>query len=194
MRKEFIEYLQRNGVAQKPEVAKAFKAINREDFMIIGDPETDAPFPILGGQTISQPYTVAFMLDKLDPKPGMKILDIGSGSGWTTTLLAHIVGEKGEVIGIEILDELVEFGLKNLKKYKYKNAKIIKAKKDTYGLPRKAPYDRILVSAAATSVPQSLINQLTEKGIMIIPINNTIQRITKKTRETWHGFAFVPLK
>ena len=194
MREEFVKYLQKSGVAQKPEVAEAFKEINREDFMLEGEPEADMPFLIPGGQTISQPYTVAFMLDRLDVKPGMKILDVGSGSGWTTALLAHMLGERGEVIGIEILDELVEFGSKNLNKYDFENAEIRKAKKDTYGLPEKAPYDRILVSAAATSVPQTLKDQLSNEGVMIIPVNNSIQRITKTNQEIWRGFSFVPLK
>ncbi|MFP4403374.1 MAG: protein-L-isoaspartate O-methyltransferase [Candidatus Woesearchaeota archaeon] len=194
MKKEFIKYLQNNGVALNPRVAEAFNAINRKDFMLEGESEMDMPFPIAGGQTISQPYTVAFMLDKLDIKEGMKVLDVGSGSGWTTALIAHIIGKRGYVVGVELLDELVKFGSKNLKKYNFKNAEIIKAKKDIKGLPEKAPYDRILVSAAATTVPEILIDQLSKEGIMLIPVNNTIQRITKKSREIWHGFSFVPLK
>ncbi len=194
MRDEFVKYLQENGVAIKPEVAEAFRAINRADFMEAGDPEADLAFPIPAGQTISQPYTVAFMLDKLDVREGMRVLDVGSGSGWTTAMLAHITGNKGKVIGIEIEDELVEFGSKNLKKYDFTHAKIEKAKKGIYGKPDEAPYDRILVSAAAMNdVPSNLKEQLAEGGIIVIPVDDKIERISDEGEEIWHGFAFVPL-
>ncbi|MFP4567477.1 MAG: hypothetical protein ACLFN8_00890 [Candidatus Woesearchaeota archaeon] len=116
MREEFVKKLQEKGVAKNPRVAAALKDTNRADFMITGDPEQDEPQRIYAGQTISQPYTVAFMLDLLRLKPGQKILDVGSESGWTTTLLAHITGEEENVIGVKIEPELVSFGQNNLKK------------------------------------------------------------------------------
>lgn len=193
MEEEFVDYLQSKGVAQEPLVAEAFLAIERADFMYEGEAESDRPFPIPAQQTISQPYTVAFMLDKLDVKPGMKVLDVGSGSGWTTALLAHIVGEEGEVTGLEVHDELVAFGQKNLAKYKFSQATIKKAQ-GVYGDPQNAPYDRILVSAAAEGeIPEELITQLKDDGILLCPVDDRIEKITKEGKEVFKGFAFVPL-
>lgn len=194
MNKKFVKYLQSQGVAQNSLVAEAFLAIERSDFMVEGDPEVDRPFPILAGQTISQPYTVAFMFDKLDVKRGMKVLDVGSGSGWTTALLAHIAGEGGEVIGVEVHDDLVAFGQNNLAKYDFPQATIKKAEKGIFGDLHNAPYDRILLSAAAeTEAPEELISQLKEKGMLLCPVDNRIERITKEEKEVFRGFSFVPL-
>lgn len=179
----------------------AFIAIDRKDFApedYVDEAYEDYPLP-LGNtrQTISQPTTVAFMLELLDPKEGDKILDVGSGSGWTTALLAHIVGEKGRVIGIEILPELVKLGNKNLNKYNFKNAKILKAGKDI-GFPKEAPYDKILVSAAAEDLPKNLMKQLKFGGTIVIPVYDNLWRV-KKISDTdieikkFERFEFVPL-
>src|SRR3989338_1180229 len=100
-------------MAQKDsKILKAFQKIDRKDFILpelSGYERLDQPLPVHGGQTISQPTTVAFMLDLLDPRPGQKILDVGSGSGWTTALLAEILGPKGRVFGVERIPKLVEF-------------------------------------------------------------------------------------
>ena len=123
--KKFIE----DGVLKTPEIISAFRKIQRKDFI----PENlqyaqsvDSPLPIGDGQTISQPYTVAFMLELLEPKKGQKILDVGSGSGWVSTLLAEIVGLKGFVYAIERITQLLKFGENNAIKYKLPNIKIRK--------------------------------------------------------------------
>ncbi len=129
--KELVEHLIKRGVLKTPKIIEAFKKIDRKDFVkeeFLEEAYFDTPLPIGFGQTISQPYTVAFMLELLEPKEGDTVLDIGSGSGWTTALLAYIVGNKGKVIGVERIKELVEFGKKNLAKYKFKNAHIELAK------------------------------------------------------------------
>jgi len=187
-------------------IINAFKKTDRADFVLSDfkkEAYRDYPLPIGYNVTISQPTTVAFMLELLEPKKGDKILDIGSGSGWTTELLSQIVGKKGKVFGVEIIPELVEFGRKNLSKYNkknvfYKNAEIILAKKDILGFSKKAPFDKILVSAMAKKLPKELVNQLSISGILIIPIKNSIWRIDKiseneiKEKE-FYGFNFVPL-
>jgi protein-L-isoaspartate(D-aspartate) O-methyltransferase len=182
-------------------IISAFRRTDRQKFV---HPETaaeaygDYPLPIGFGQTISQPYTVAFMLELLAPRPGEKILDVGSGSGWTTALLAHLVGEKGRVFGVEIVPELVAFGQENLKKCKLPQAEVRPAGK-TFGLPEEAPFDRILVSAASSkTVPPELLAQLKTGGTMVIPLGNSIMRLRKtaagKTEvEEFPGFVFVPL-
>ena len=135
-------------------------------------------------------------MEMLEPKKGDKILDIGSGSGWTTALLSFIAGDSGSVVGIERVEQLVEFGNSNLEKFKFKNAKIIQAG-DKLGIPNEI-FDRILVSAAAEIFPYELIKQLKINGKLVIPVKNSILEITKKedgmVEEVEHyGFRFVPL-
>ena len=165
----------------------------------------DFPLPIGFGATISQPTVVAFMLELLQPRKGDKVLDVGTGSGWTTALLAHIVGPSGSIAGIEIIPELVALGMANLRKYNLPQAKIVQAKEHVLGLPaqaglpEKAPFDKILVSAAADSLPQELIDQLANGGRMAIPIRDSVWRVEKKAegslnKEEFFGFAFVPLR
>ena len=183
-----------------PAIDRAFKKINRADFVQEDLKQVayfDQPLSIGHGQTISQPTTVLMMLNWLDPQEGQKILDIGSGSGWTTALLASVAGKKGKVIGLERIPALVNFGLTNLQKYEFKNATILPAN-DKLGYSDEAPYDRILVSAAASELPNELIGQLKNRGILVIPVQSSIFRITKGprgrvNREEFHGFTFVPL-
>jgi len=181
-------------------ITDAFEAVKREDFVpkeLLKEAGIDAPLPIGAGQTISQPYTVRFMLELLDVKEGNSILDVGSGSGWTTALLAYLAGPTGKVIGVERVPELVKFGRGNLAKYKFPNARIEQAGKDL-GWPKEGLYDRILVSAAAKELPEKLVAQLKVDGIMVCPISNTVEKIMKQRgekleRERHEGFAFVPL-
>ena len=200
MSKDLTNYLINSGVLKTQSIIDAFAAINRKDFIPEEYTEMangDMPIPIGFGQTNSQPTTVALMLELLEPELGQKILDLGSGSGWTTILLAKIVGPQGRVFGIERIPELVESSKSALGKYKLTNAKI-QASGNELGLLKQAPFDRILVSAAAEDLPLKLVNQLAKGGIMVIPIKNSIYKITKdknnKTSKTeFPGFAFVPL-
>ncbi len=117
-----IDNLIKEGWLKTPRIIKAFREIKREDFLpdeVKDLAEVDTAMPIGLGQTISQPLTVAFMLELLQPDVGENILDIGSGSGWTTALFSYIVGEKGKVYAIEIIPKLKEFGEKNTAKYSF---------------------------------------------------------------------------
>jgi protein-L-isoaspartate(D-aspartate) O-methyltransferase len=179
----------------------AFASVSRADFLpgeLRASALQDRPLPIGHGQTNSQPSTVAFTLELLQPQPGDRALDVGTGSGWTTALLADAVGKDGYVYGVERIPELVEFGRDNLAKYAYEHARIVPAG-DTFGLPEHAPYDKILVSAAADWLPPELVDQLAAGSRMIIAIRNTISRVDKDEDgevdvEDYPGFAFVPLK
>ncbi|MBI5906854.1 protein-L-isoaspartate O-methyltransferase [Candidatus Saccharibacteria bacterium] len=181
-------------------ISKAFAKVKRAGFVLPDHPgvaDLDIALPIGFGQTISQPTTVRYMLEWLEPEPGNKILDVGSGSGWTTALLANIVGSKGMVYAVELIPELVDFGRDNCQRLGIKNARFYEAGSE-YGLPRHAPYDRILVSAAAEEVPQSLVNQLKAGGKLVIPVRNDILVIEKTAdgqlqTDTHPGFIFVPL-
>jgi protein-L-isoaspartate(D-aspartate) O-methyltransferase len=129
----------------------------------------DSPLPIGSGQTISQPYIVAFMTAAIDPTPDMKVLEIGTGSGYQAAVLAEIVAE---VYTIEIVKNLGKKAQKDLSELGYKNIHVRVG--DGYkGWPEQAPFDAILVTAAPEEVPQPLIDQLKEGGKMIIPVGPT---------------------
>ncbi|MDZ7726332.1 MAG: methyltransferase domain-containing protein [Candidatus Campbellbacteria bacterium] len=197
-REDLIEQLKQKDVLRSEELEKAFKKIDRADF-VLGDyvPEAyeDYPLPILGDQTISQPTTVAFMLELLDPILGEKILDVGSGSGWTTALLAEMVGKEGEVTGIEIVDELVEMGQGNLKRYDYPQAGVYKS--GEVEIPENY-YDKVLVSATISSnIPEHFIRSLKEDGLLVSPVGEAITQYKKQDGglielKTFPGFVFVP--
>ena len=197
---ELIEHLKQAGVLRTKAIEKAFRLIDRADFVSMeykDDPYGDSPLPIGYGQTISQPHTVVFMLELLAPVGGERVLDVGSGSGWTTALLAQIVGDRGEVFGIETIPELVLFGSENLVKYVFAQARIVQAGKEI-GLPDEGPFDKILVGAAAESIPQKLVQQLRIGGVMVIPVQSAICKITRVSKEKTdverhEGFALVPL-
>jgi protein-L-isoaspartate(D-aspartate) O-methyltransferase len=179
---------------------QAFEMIDRGSFLPADEQpmkNIDAPLSIGFGQTNSQPSTVYLMLDWLDPQPGDKVLDVGSGSGWTTALLAYLVGTTGKVYAVEKIPELVEFGANNCQKIGVTNAEFFDAGK-RLGLPKFAPYDRVLVSAAANSLPEELLDQLSISGRIVIPVRNSVWIMDKIGPEEYQkkehpGFAFVPL-
>lgn len=181
---EFIKDLESKGFLPFEKIKNALERADR--FHFVGSAYKkycyeDIPLPIGFGQTISQPRTVIFMLNLLDVKKGQKILDVGSGSGWTTALLSIIVGESGSVFGVEKIPELVQIGKNNLKKINIKNAKIFRSEKKL-GLLKEAPFDRIMVSASANNLPLDLIGQLKEGGVMVVPVKNSIIKIIKKEK------------
>jgi len=203
---ELIQQLIDQGYLKTKEIIQAFKKINRQDFVLPemqSESGENVPLSIGHGQTISQPLTVAFMMELLDLQEGQKILDIGSGSGWTTSLLAEIVGPKGKVFAIERIQELKDFGERNASKYNF-----IKSNRATFmvgdgikGLPEQAPFDRIHVAAAANKIPSALLKQLTIGGKLIVPQGINFHDIVliekigenKYQREKFPGFSFVPL-
>jgi len=189
-----------SGILQSPEIIDAFSAVDRKYFVpntIIEHTYVDAPLSIGNNQTISQPSTVAFMLEHLVSQEGDMVLDIGSGSGWTTALLCHIVGEEGRVIGLERVDTLVEQGKKNLSQVNLHSHCYIQKAGEKLGLPGKK-FDRILVSASAEQIPEELFSQLNIGGVLVIPVGRSIFKFTKISefeveKEEFYGFVFVPL-
>jgi len=190
-----------SGALKTSSIIKAFKKVPRRDFVIKHKRDQaydDVALSIGYGATISQPYTVAFMLELLKLEKGHKVLDIGSGSGWTAALLAYIVGNSGFVYAVESVAELVEFSRNNIGKYGFTNLKIIHGD-GTKGLSEGAPYDRIHVAAAAVEIPEILKEQLAVGGVMVIPTqDDDIRRIFKVNEDTYEetvydGFMFVPL-
>lgn len=198
---QLLQRMQAAEVLRTPEIVAAFKDVVREDFLPLEQQRyagEDRPLPIGHGQTNSQPSTVAFMLEQLQPRPGHNVLDVGAGSGWTSALLGHAVGSDGQVTGVELVGELVDFARSNLNAYDYQNVDIKQAGAQL-GWPKQAPYDRILVSAAGTELPEELLTQLASDGRMVIPVGNFILCVDKGadddiTVEEFPGFAFVPLR
>ena len=196
---DLIDTLTLQGVLNNPRIKRAFEEVDRADFVqpsLLSRAYENHPLPLGWGQTISQPYTVAFMLDLLDVREGESILDIGSGSGWATALCANMTGSEGSVLGLERIHTLVKFGAANLAKYSYPHAHIGTAGAQL-GMPGNL-YDKILVSAASDELPRELILQLRIGGVLVIPVENSILKITKKTEgeietESHYGFVFVPL-
>jgi protein-L-isoaspartate(D-aspartate) O-methyltransferase len=198
-----IESLKKKGVLKTPSIIEAFEKIDRKDF-VLGEYKDmayiDEALPTLGGQTISQPYTVAFMLELLQPKAGDKILDIGAGSGWQTALLAYIVGEKGEIYSMEIIPEVCEFGKTNVSKYNFIEKGIVEwfCQSAEKGLPEKAPFDGIIAAAAlGNKAPDEWLLQLKQCGRLVVPIKNSIWLFVKKSdnnfeQHEYQGFTFVP--
>ena len=182
-------------------VKEAFRAQPRTGFLPGGQQRRagyDGPIDIGRGQTNSQPRTVEAMLRLLEVRPGHRVLDVGSGSGWTTALLAHLTGPDGEVLGVEIEADLVGFGAANLAATAQPWATITRATPDVLGLPDSAPYDRILVSAEPQALPQELVDQLGDGGRMVIPVRGTMLLVTRdddRVEVTEHGgYRFVPLR
>jgi protein-L-isoaspartate(D-aspartate) O-methyltransferase len=180
-------------------VGAAFDATPRRDFLPRGVRRRaayDGPLPIASGQTNSQPRTVVDMLRLLDVRAGQKVLDVGSGSGWTTALLAHLVGPTGSVLGVELEPELVDFGAGNLAGTHRPWATIRRATPGVLGDPGGAPYDRVLVSAEPDELPRELVDQLADDGVLVIPVAGVMLRVTNPGAVvTEHGrYRFVPLR
>lgn len=197
---ELVDALKRQGTLRSESIIKAFEAIDRKNFVpdeYQQEAYGDYPLEIGDGQTISQPTTVAIMLELLKPKPGQKVLDVGSGSGWLTALLAHAVGSDGVVHGTEVRRDLAMLGRSNLEMTGLGNAQIHYTP-TSLGWRSGAPYDRIIVSAATSDVPKELLDQLKSPGVMVIPIENSLVKISKEpsgrlSKQEHYGFAFVPL-
>lgn len=162
------EHLIARGIKNE-QVLTAFKRVPREEFVpakVKAEAYQDRPLPIGAGQTISQPYIVAEMVQALQPQPTDKILEIGTGSGYAAAILAEIVDT---VHGVERKQSLADEAQTRLTKLNYDNVKLHTAD-GTTGWKDKDPYDGILVSAAAPEIPNSLVEQLVESGYLVIPV------------------------
>ena len=197
---ELVESLMANGVLKSKSIRDALLHMDRKDFVLSKYEDLaymDGALPIGYGQTISQPYTVVFMLELLDVQKGDKVLDIGTGSGWTTALLSYLTGKEGRVVGKELIDELVVMGKENISKYDIANASISKTE-GVLGVENEK-FDRILVSASANKFPKELLLQMKNDSVLVVPVQNSIYKVRKDktggiTKEEYYGFSFVELK
>ncbi|MCK9793066.1 protein-L-isoaspartate O-methyltransferase [Isoptericola sp. 4D.3] len=182
-------------------VAAALRAVDRRRFLPRAGARwagADHPIEIGHGQTCSQPSTVAAMLRLLDVPAGARVLDVGSGSGWTTALLAHLVGPDGEVLGLERHADLADRGAANVRRTGMTWARIARATPGVLGAPRVGGWDRVLVSAAATRLPDALVDQVAPGGRMVVPVRHEMTLVARDddgaVHRSVHGtYSFVPL-
>jgi len=158
----------------------------------------DTPLPIGLGQTISAPHMVAIMSDLLDVRPGMKILEVGGGSGYHAAVLAALTGPQGRVYSVERMPDLAAAARRNLQAAGIENVTVVEGD-GSLGLPEHAPYDRISVAASAQKIPEPLKEQLQVGGKMVLPVGGGSQELILVTRkngllaEEKMGVIFVPL-
>lgn len=198
LRNKLVKILQKKGISD-PGILAAIGKVPRHLFFenaLLEHAYQDKAFPIGEGQTISQPYTVAFQTERLEVRPGDRILEIGTGSGYQACILIEL-GAK--VYTIEYNRTLFEFTREFLPQIGYKPYFFFGD--GSKGLPSRAPFDKIIVTAGAPVVPAALTDQLADNGILVIPVGDRerqkMVRIKKKgdqlIKEEYDNFAFVPL-
>lgn len=198
LRVKLVEKLMKKGIRDKA-VLKAIGKVPRHVFFddaLLSHAYEDKAFPIGEGQTISQPYTVAFQTEQLEIKPGDKVLEIGTGSGYQACVLLEM---GARVYTIEYNRKLYQATREFLPQLGYNPFFFFGD--GSKGLPVRAPYDKIIVTAGAPSVPDALISQLADNGILVVPVGNRdkqmMLKITKKgdtlIRKEFDFFSFVPL-
>lgn len=198
--KKFVEQLVQKGRIKTKAIINAFFKIDRINFVpddFKSEAYFDIPIPIFSGMTTSQPSTIAFMLEKLQSQRGEKVLEVGTGSGYLTALLSVLVGESGKVFSIEYFPELKEFAESNLRRYDFKNIVLLTGDgKD--GLPKEAPFDKIVSSAETKEIPRAWEEQLKIGGSILTPIDSKIVLAKKVAKDKFNAeffsaFSFVPL-
>jgi protein-L-isoaspartate(D-aspartate) O-methyltransferase len=193
--------LRRRGITEKW-ILDAFLEVPREAFVSGGYAHLaygDHPLPIEAGQTISQPYIVALMIQAAGIGLRDKVLEVGSGSGYAAAVISRIAGK---VIGIECRHELAEASRERLSRLEFDNVEIVEGD-GSVGWPAEAPYDAILAAASGSHVPQALIGQVAEEGRIVMPLGEpgSVQELVKLTkradgtveRENLGDVRFVPL-
>ena len=199
-RMEFLLTLRRRGIADQA-VLRAMDEVPRERFVeptFADSAYADQALPIACGQTISQPYVVAYMTEQLKMESRHRVLEVGTGSGYQAAVLSHLARE---VVSVERYRTLAEEARARLKALGYENVDIVVG--DGFaGVPDRAPYDRIIVTAAAETIPEALLDQLADGGIMILPLGSHdgsqhIIKLTKSVtgirRENLIPVRFVPM-
>jgi protein-L-isoaspartate(D-aspartate) O-methyltransferase len=203
-RNRLVDSLISRGYVTSKAVERAMRRVPREEFLprdMKDEAYVDSPLPIGEGQTISAPHMVAIMVEQLDLSPGLKVLEIGAGSGYHAAVCAEVVAPDGHIYTIERIASLATFAEDNLKRTGYGDLVTVILGDGTKGLPDKAPFDRIFVAAGAPDVPEPLTDQLADGGRMLVPVGGRyyqdlikVERKGKKLiKENIGGCVFVPL-
>jgi protein-L-isoaspartate(D-aspartate) O-methyltransferase len=210
-RRLLVEGLISQGILRSDSVIKAMLKVRREEYL---PPEekryayVDSPLPIGCGRTISAPHMVSIMNEALELREGLSVLEIGAGSGYHAATIAEVIAPedarvKGHVYTIEIVPELAKFSMENIARTGYADRVTVIEGDGSVGYMEKAPYDRIVVTAAAPRVPEPLVQQMKSGGVMVIPVGGqhmfqTLLVVRKDLNgrisiEDKGGCAFVPL-
>lgn len=210
---KLVDSLTKQGVLRSPKVIRAMRAVPRVKFLPTDMQDygsADTPLPIGFGQTISAPHMVSIMNEALDLAVGHKVLEVGAGSGWHSATIAEIIAprdaprsEWGHVFTLEIVQSLAENARRNIRNGGYGDRVTIVFGDGSKGYAEKAPFDRIVVAAAAPKVPKPLMDQLKSGGVLLVPVGSpslfqTLIKVTKLPdgkikEEKLGGVAFVPL-
>ncbi len=201
-KQHLIDVWKSHGIIWDEQLIAAFRAVPRENFVPREYKKytyDDSALPLVKGQTISQPTTVMIMTQALEVKPGMKVLEIGAGSGYQSAVLSVMVGKQGMIYTVEIEKEVCAIARRNLKEYK--NVKIVEGD-GSLGFQEAAPFDRCIITAACPSIPQPVIDQLKEGGIVVAPVGSVyVQKMVKGVKkgnvletESLGDFVFVKLQ
>jgi len=207
-----IQNLIGEGILRSPSVIRAMRLVSREPFLpdrLKSYSSADTPLPIGWGQTASAPHMVSIMNEALELEVGHKVLEVGAGSGWHASTIGEIIAPTGtpkegwgHVYTTEIIRELADYARENIYKAGYSDRVTVVHHDGSEGYLQEAPYNRILVTAAAPRIPEPLTDQLDSNGILVIPVGTayyyqTLYRIrktdSKLTQENLGGVAFVPL-
>lgn len=203
-RAKMVRRLVSSGYIKTPAVEKAMRAVPREQFLpdgMEGDAYVDSPLPIGKGQTISAPHMVAIMQEELELAPGLRVLEIGAGSGYHAAVTAELVMPGGMVFTVERIPELVDMASRNIERAGYSALVKVLLGDGSKGLAEEAPFDRIFVACGAPDVPRPLSDQLAEGGIILVPVGSRYCQDLIKARkksgklieESRGGCIFVPL-
>jgi len=203
-RNSLVDDLKMRGYVTSKAVEDAMRRVPREEFLpaeLREEAYVDSPLPIGEGQTISAPHMVAIMAENLDLKPGQKILEVGTGSGYHAAVCAEVIAPDGHIYSIERITSLASFAEDNLKRTGYAKLVTVILGDGSKGFPDHAPYDRIFVAAGAPDVPSPLTAQLTPGGKLLVPVGTRwyqdLIRVTRQgaklEKENLGGCVFVPL-
>lgn len=203
-KKRMIQHLIEEGYIHKKEIIGAMESVDRHLFVpeeVRNSAYVDSPLPIGEGQTISAPHMVGIMAECLELDKGHKVLEIGTGFGYHAAVIAKIVGENGKVYTVERITTLAEQARTNLEKTNLSHIVTVIVGDGSKGLPEYAPYDRIFVACAAPDIPEPLIEQLKDGGILLIPVGGRWYQTLFQCRKTGDkiekkdmgGCVFVPL-
>jgi protein-L-isoaspartate(D-aspartate) O-methyltransferase len=195
-RHDLVRRLSDSGFVKSQRVLEAMERVPRHEFL----PDNmrlaayqDTPLSIGQGQTISAPHMVGMMLEALDLRPGMNVLEIGTGSGYHASLVAELVRPNGKVYTVERIEDLGLRAKETLERLGYGDVVEVVISDGTNGLPEHAPYDRIFVAAAAPKVPKPLKDQLADGGLLLIPVGGRMYQELTLIKREGDEFSYAPM-
>ena len=195
-RRRLVSMLKAEGIIKSDRVEKAMLKVPREEFLpsyLRLYAYEDTPLEIMYGQTISAPHMVAIMCELLDLRPGIRLLEVGTGTGYHAAVCAEAMERRGEVYTIEYYPGLALYAIQNLARLNYLDIIHVIIGDGSRGLPKYSPFDRILVTAAAPKVPPRLIEQLGQGGVMVIPIDEGFTQVLYVITKEDGGIRMKPI-